>query len=75
MRNTSTRDIIFNYLSYFKNLIIFKKIITFQEYYRTHGNSFNVLMNVLRKRIPIDVILRNGNHIVLHNSEAQPPWA
>jgi len=74
MRNISKSDIIFNYLSYFKNLNIFKKIITFQVYHRTYGNSFTVLTKVLTKRFPIDAILRNGNHIVLHNSiEVQIP--
>jgi len=74
MRNISTSDILFNYLSYFKNLNIFKKIISFQAYRRTYRNSFTVLTNLLTKRFPIDAILRNGNHIILRNSiEVQIP--
>jgi FkbM family methyltransferase len=74
MENISISDIIFNYLSYVKCINIFKKMMTFLVYRRTYRNSFNVLTNILMKKFPIHAVLRNGNHIVLHNlMEAQTP--
>jgi len=72
--NISTSDIILNYLSSLKGLNIFKKMRTFLTYRRIYRNSFNVLTNIALKKYPIDAVLRNGNHILLHNiMEAQTP--
>jgi FkbM family methyltransferase len=74
MRNISILDIILFYLSYLKHLNIFRKMLTFLTYRRIYRNSFNVLVKLLMKEYPIDAVLRNGNHIVLHSiMEAQTP--
>ena len=74
MRNISICDIILNYLSYFKHFNIFKKMKTYLIYREVYRNSISVLMNVSMRNFPIDAVLRNGNHMVLHNiMEAQSP--
>lgn len=75
MGNISISDIVLDYLSYLKSVNIFKKMMTFIIYRRIYRNSFSVLMNILLKKYPIDAVLRNGTHVVLHNCmEAQTPY-
>jgi FkbM family methyltransferase len=72
IRNISFGDIVLNYLSYLKCLNKFTKMRSFLRYRRIYRNYINVSMNILRKKYPIEAVMRNGTPIVLRNNlEAQ----
>ena len=70
--NISFADFILNYLSYINALSIYKSIRSLLIYRRTYRNYINVMMNILKRKYPIEAIMRNGTHTMLHNRmEAQ----
>jgi FkbM family methyltransferase len=66
--NISFSDLILNYLSYIgpsKNKENYKKFLIYRSTYR---NYVNVMVHILRKKYPIDAVMRNsGTHTRLHN--------
>jgi FkbM family methyltransferase len=72
LKNISFSDLILNYLSNLqpsKNKENYRKFLCYR---RTYRNYINVMLSILRKKYPIDAVIRNGTHIVLHNiMEAQ----
>jgi hypothetical protein len=58
----SPSDQIFSYVLYLNSLVRI-----FVNYHRTYSNFFSMLLQIIRKKHPIDAILRNGKHVKLHD--------
>jgi FkbM family methyltransferase len=70
--NISLDDQILVYLCYLKGLNKFTSIGTLLKYRRLYKNYVSVSMGILRKKYPIEAILRNGDKLLLRNElEAQ----
>jgi FkbM family methyltransferase len=49
------------------HFIVKNRVMAFFIYYKLYRNYLNVIIRILRKKYPIEVILRNGHHITLHD--------
>jgi FkbM family methyltransferase len=58
----SPSDQIFSYVLYLNSLVRI-----FVNYHRTYSNFFSMLLQIIRKKHPIDAILRNGKHVKLYD--------
>jgi FkbM family methyltransferase len=65
--NISLSDLILNYFSYFRPSYYLQNLTKFLIYRSTYRNYPNIMINILRKKYPIDAVKRNGTHTLLHN--------
>jgi FkbM family methyltransferase len=61
-KNVTEYDNIVAYTSYLKYLVT-----AFLRYRKTYRNYLGVIIAILKKKYPIEAILRNGSHITFHN--------
>jgi FkbM family methyltransferase len=65
--NISLSDLILNYFSYFRPSFYLENLTKFLIYRSIYRNYPNIMINILRKKYPIDAVLRDGTHTALHN--------
>jgi FkbM family methyltransferase len=70
--NMSLSDQILAYVYYLEDFNKFTSIRTLLKYRKLYRNYITISMHILRKKYPIEAILRNGNKLLLRNElEAQ----